>query len=109
MANTEITVGIFERIVYGAIIAATAKLVEKGYMTSDMAAYVAGGGMAALGSVWAWWQNRPGRLLDRAAAQIPVNGKLVITVPVHASAQDKDAAHDLARSAGENVVAKVAI
>lgn len=108
MAN-EMTTGIAERVLYGALLAGATKLVEKGYITSDMATYIAGGGLALAGGAWAWWINRPAKLLDAAAAQIPENGKLVITMPPHASAQDKDAAHDLARSAGENVVAKVAI
>ena len=108
MAN-DMSTGIAERVLYGAVIAGSAKLVEKGYMTPDMQVYVAGGAVAAFGSLWAWWRNRPGSLMDRAAAQMPPNSKLVITTTPAASAQDKDAAHDLARSAGENVVAKVQV
>ncbi len=108
MASDQIT-GITERVIYGAIIATTAKLVEKGYLTSDMQVYIAGGGVAAIGSVWAWWNNRPARLMDRAAAQLPDNSKLVITTPVAAPAHEKDAADELANSAGATVISKVAV
>ncbi len=107
MPSNDVMMGMAERVVYGAVIAGTAKMVEKGYMTTDMQLYVAGGGVAAFGALYAFWNNRPGRLMDRAAAQMPDNSKLVITTDQNASRQDKDAAHDLARSAGENVVAKV--
>lgn len=109
MPSTDMTMGMSERIAYGAIIAATAKLVEKGYMTPDMQVYVAGGGVAALGALYAWYNNRPGRLMDRAAAQMPENSKLIITMNQDASRQQVDAAHDLARSAGEKVEAKIKI
>ncbi len=109
MASNDIAVGITERLLYGAIIATTAKLVEKGYMTTDMQVYVAGGGVAAFGAMYAWYNNRPGRLLDRAAAAIPESAKLAITVPQDAPKQEKDAAHELSRSAGDKVIAKVTI
>lgn len=105
--SSEQPVGVSERVLYGAIIFATAKLVEKGYMSSDMQAYVAAGLVTVVGGAWGWWQNRPGRLMDRAATQIPPNTTLQITTDVNASRQDKDAADDLARSAGDKVVAKV--
>jgi len=108
MAN-DISTGVAERVLYGAVVAATAKLVERGYMTADMQMYVAGGAITAFGGVWAWWQNRPGRLMDRAAAQMPPNAKLVITTEPGARRQEKDAAHELAASAGANVVAKVTV
>lgn len=109
MASTDMTVGITERLVYGAVIAATAKMVEKGYITTDMQLYIAGGGVAAFGALYAWWNNRPGRLLDRAAAQLPVNAKLVITAAPDASRLEKDEVHILARAAGEKVVSKEAV
>ena len=109
MPSNEMTTGVAERVIYGAVIAVTAKLVEKGFMTADMQMYLAGGAVAALGSLWAWWQSRPGRLMDRAAAQMPPNAKLVIETKPEASRQERDAAHDLARSAGEKVVAKTPV
>lgn len=107
MPSTDMTVGITERLVYGAVIAATAKMVEKGYITTDMQLYIAGGGVAAFGALYAWYNNRPGRLLDRAAAQIPSSSKLIIATTSDASRQEKDAAHELAKSASEKVEAKV--
>lgn len=104
---SEQPIGISERVLYGAIIFATAKLVEKGYISSDMQAYVAAGLVTFVGGAWAWWQNRPARLMDRAASQIPNNSKLVITTNAAASEEDKYAAHDLARSAGDKVVARI--
>lgn len=107
MPSTDMSTGISERIAYGAIIAATGKLVEKGYMTADMQVYVAGGGVAAFGALYAWYNNRPGRLLDRAAAQLPPSAQLVIATSPDAPRQEKDAAHELASAAGAKVVAKV--
>lgn len=107
MPNTDMATGITERMIYGAIIAGTAKLVGNGYMTADMQMYVAGGGVAAFGSVYAWWNNRPGRLLDRAAAQLPPSAQLVIATTLDAPRQEKDAANELASAAGDKVVAKV--
>lgn len=109
MPSNDMSTGISERIAYGTIIAATAKLVEKGYMTSDMQVYVAGGGVAALGSAWAWWINRPAAIMNSAAAQMPPNAKLVITTDPVASRQEKDAVHELASSAGEKVIAKITV
>lgn len=105
--NNEMAKGVAERWIYGGIIVLTSKFVDKGYITSDMAAYIAGGGVAAVGGIYAWWKNRPGALMNRAASQIPSNATLVVAVPVTASAQDKDAAQELAASAGEKVVAKI--
>lgn len=96
-----------ERMVYGAIIFATAKLVDKGYMTFDMQAYVAAGAVTFIGGAYAWWKNRPAALIDRAASQLPPSATLVIATPVTASAKDKEQAHEIAASAGEKVEAKV--
>lgn len=105
---SELPIGISERVLYGAIIFATAKLVQNGYISADTQAYVAAGLVTFAGGAWAWWQGRPGRLMDRAAAQIPDSAKLVVTIDDRASAMEKDAVHDIARSAGDKVVAKVA-
>jgi len=109
MSSNEMSKGIGERVVYGAVVFATAKLVDKQYMTADMQAYVAAGAVTFIGGFYGWWQNRPGRLLDRAAMQVPESSKLVITTKLDAPKQDIDAAHDLAKSAGEKVTAKVQI
>lgn len=103
------SIGISERVLYGVLSAAALKGVSAGWWDADTAAYIAGGAVTLIGGTWAWWQNRPARLLDRAAAQIPDRSKLVITTDVSASALDKNAIHDLARSAGEKVIAKVAV
>lgn len=107
MQNNEIAKGMGERVVYGVVIFATTHLVEKGYITAEMAAYVAGGAVTFVGGAYAWWNNRPGRLMDRAASQIPEASKLVIITEQDASRQDKDAAHDLAAASGPKVVAKI--
>lgn len=107
--NRDMTTGVSERVLYGALLALAAKGVSFGWWSSDMAAYIAGGGVTLLGGVYAWWINRPGKLMDAAAAQMPKNAKLVITTQDTASWQDKEAAHQLAGSAGDNVVAKVIV
>ena len=80
--NKDQTAGIFERMVYGVSMGALAKLVAKGYINQDMAAYVASGVVGGIGSVWAWWINRPKALAQSAAAQ----GYTVVT--------DAKTAHD---------------
>lgn len=102
------SIGISERVLYGVLSAAALKGVSYGWWDADMAAYIAGGAVTALGGTWAWWQNRPQRLLDRAAAQIPDKAKLVVTIDANASAKEKDEVHDLAKSSGDKVIAKVA-
>ena len=66
MLNSEQQKGIAERLVYAAAMALLTKLVAKGYIDQDMAAYVAGGAAAAVGGLWAWWINRPKALADAA-------------------------------------------
>lgn len=66
MLNSEQQKGIAERLVYAAAMALLTKLVAKGYIDQDMAAYVAGGAVAAVGGLWAWWINRPKALADAA-------------------------------------------
>ena len=67
--NTDQTKGIAERLVYAAVMAVLAKLVGKGYIDQDMAAYIAAGAVTVIGSAWAWWINRPKALAQAAAAQ----------------------------------------
>lgn len=64
--NSEQQKGIAERLIYAATMALLTKLVQKGYIDGDMAAYIAGGAVAAAGSVWAWWINRPQSLANAA-------------------------------------------
>lgn len=65
--NKDQSNGIFERLIYAVAMAVLMKLVAKGYIDEDMAAYVAGGVVAAAGSAWAWWINRPQALITSAA------------------------------------------
>lgn len=74
--NKDQTSGIVERLIYAAAMAVLTKLVAKGYIDQDMAAYAAGGAVAAVGSVWAWWINRP-KALAQSAAALP--GTTVVT------------------------------
>ncbi len=74
--NKDQTTGIVERLIYAAAMAVLTKLVGAGYINQDMAAYAAGGVVAAVGSAWAWWINRP-QALAQSAATIP--GTTVIT------------------------------
>lgn len=70
MPSKDMTNGVIERLAYGFILALMMKLVQRGYIDADMAAYIAGGAVAAAGSVWAWWINRPKAILI-AAANVP--------------------------------------
>lgn len=106
MVSKDQTTGIAERIAYGAILAIAMKAVERGWISTDMATYIAAGGVTALGSLWAWWINRPAALLTAAGAQLPKNSELVIATTSAASPAEKQKAHALAKSASEKVVAK---
>lgn len=61
------TTGILERIVYAVAMAVLTKLVAKGYIDQDMAAYLAAGVVTFVGGAWAWWINRPKALAIAAA------------------------------------------
>lgn len=76
--NYDQKTGITERVLYGLAMALLTKLVAKGYIDEDLAAYVAGGFVAAVGTMWAWWINRPQAQL-RSAATVP--GTLIISQP----------------------------
>ena len=82
--------GIIERVIYGAMMLLLGKLVARGTIDGDMAAYIAGGAVTAFGSAYAWWINRP-KALVQAVANIPnpaaPNGKtVIITTPELAAA-----------------------
>lgn len=102
------TSGIAERVLYGLILGFMMKLVEKGWITSDMAPYYATGVVAFAGGAYAWWINRPGKLLDAGARQLPKNATLVITPAPDATHSEKMEVKNLADSAGPSVVAKAA-
>lgn len=106
MLNKDQRTGILERVLYSLILAAAMELVKRGYMSPDMATYVAAGGVGAIGSAYAWWINRPTALLNAASAQLPKNASLVITTPPDASRADKVEAAALASAANEKVTSK---
>lgn len=64
--NKDQTTGVAERVLYAIILAGAMKLVERSWITPDMAIYLAAGGVTALGGAWAWWINRPSALLSSA-------------------------------------------
>lgn len=102
MANDQ-SVGVSERVLYGAVIFATAKLVQNNYITADMQAYIAAGIVTFGGGAVAWWQNRPARIIDRAAAQLPDKTKLVIETAPDAPSKVKDIVHELVQATSEKV------
>lgn len=104
--NKDQTTGVAERVLYAIILAGAMKLVERGWITVDMAIYLAAGGVTALGGLWAWWINRPSALLSAAGAQLPKNSALVITTSPQASPAEKIEARDLADASSDKVIAK---
>lgn len=60
--------GIIERVAYGLIMLILGKLVARGVIDGDMAAYIAGGAVTAIGGAYAWWVNRPKAIVQSAAA-----------------------------------------
>lgn len=73
MTNDQGT-GVVERVIYGAILAALMKLVAKGWLSADMAPYLAGGAVMALGGLYAFWINRPKAIVQAARALPDVKG-----------------------------------
>lgn len=61
------TQGVLERLLYGAAVALVGIGVKRGWYDSETATYLAGGLVAAAGSVWAFWINRPKALASAAA------------------------------------------
>lgn len=80
IASQDQITGIFERLIYGAVLAVAMRLVARGWLDADMAPYVAGGTVAALGSAYAWWRNRPKSVMQSAAAIVGEDGKATIVV-----------------------------
>lgn len=73
--------GSAERIAYGLIMVILTRLVARGYLDASMAEYIAVGLVSGGGAVYAWWINRPQKLLE-AAANVPnpntPSGKTVV-------------------------------
>ncbi len=67
--------GIFERVLYGVAMALCMKFVSWGWLDADSAPYFAAGAVAAVGSAWAFYVNRP-KSLQQAATN---TGAVVIT------------------------------
>lgn len=106
--NRDQTTGVAERILYAIILAAAMKLVERGWITADMATYIAAGGVMLAGGAWAWWINRPSALLSAAGNQLPKNADLVITPTSAASTEERKQIRELANASNEKVIAKTA-
>ena len=102
--NKDQGTGILERVVYGAAMYAVMTFGQRFGLSPDDAAWVAGGAVALVGGVWGWWHNRPVSVLNRAAAAIPQEAKLVITTLPDASHADKLEAGKLASAANDKVI-----
>lgn len=74
--NKDQVTGVAERLIYAAAMAVLTKLVAKGYIDQDMAAYLAAGVVTLAGGAWAWWINRPQSLMAAAVESSP-GSKLV--------------------------------
>lgn len=104
--NKDQTTGVAERVLYGILMAAFAKGVERGWYDAEMAGYLTAGALTLIGGAYAWWINRPTALLNAAGNQIPAGAKLVIETKRGAPEDDKAAAAALASAANNKVVAK---
>jgi hypothetical protein len=98
--------GIFERMIYGGILFVVLRYGPRLGLTSDDAAWIAGGGVTLVFGVWAWLHNRPVSVLNRAAEAIPQNAELAIVTGAHATSTEKFQAVQLANAASDKVVAK---
>ena len=72
------TTGVIERAVYGLLMLVFMKLVAKGYMTADEAAYFATGIITAGAALYGWWINRPKAILQ-SASDLPEVKKIIST------------------------------
>lgn len=80
---------ILERMIYGVALALAMKFVAWGWLDADMAPYIAAGIVAAVGSAYAWWINRPVSIVQAASNLVdPNTGKKtqVVTSPELAAA-----------------------
>ena len=104
--NKDQGTGIIERFSYGLVLAVAMKFVAWGWLSADMAPYVAGGVVGAAGAAYAWWINRPVALMNSAADQLPRNTMLVVTPTPNASSLDRAEANALAEASSAKVIAK---
>lgn len=100
------TTGVFERWLYAAIAFLAARAAARGWIDPSMVDYIAGGGVALVGSLWAWWINRPVALLNAAGNVVPENARLVIETKPQATGEERTAAIKLATAANDKVTAK---
>lgn len=106
--NKVMGIGIAERLIYGCVTFLVVRYGGRFGLTTEDAAWIAGGGITLVGGVRAWLINRPQKLLTDAAAQLPENAKLVITTDNNASRAERTEAHALANASSDKVVAKTA-
>lgn len=98
--------GIVERVIYGAILFLVMKFGGKFGLSSDDAAWIAGGGVALAGGAYAWYHNRPVAVMNRAGNAIPNNTELVIVPTAAATRSEKHEANELAKASSEKVTAQ---
>lgn len=106
LINTGQSAGMGERFLYGLLNFFAVRAALRGWIDPAMAEYVASGGVMLIGGAYAWWINRPNKLLNAAANNLPKNAELVITTKPQASPVEKAEAHALAASSSEKVTAK---
>jgi len=97
--------GIIERVIYGAILFLVMKFGARFGLSSEDAAWIAGGGVALAGGAYAWYHNRPVAVMNRAGNAIPENTKLVIIPTAAASHDEKQEAKELAKASSDKVIA----
>jgi CHASE2 domain-containing sensor protein len=100
--------GVGERIAYGVISAILLRLAARGWIPPEMVEYIALGIISGVGGVYAWWLNRPQKILE-TAANVPnpesVSGKTVIIASPELAAATP-AAPTVVSSDDHRVVAK---
>ena len=106
--NQAMGIGITERLVYGVVAFLIGRYGEKLGLSQADSAWLAGGLITLVGGARAWYVNRPEKILDSAAAQIPNNAKLVVQISPNSSSTDQKAVQDLGAATGPKVEAKIA-
>lgn len=106
--NQATGIGITERVIYGLVAALITRYGKYFGLSETDAPWVAGGLIMLVGGTRAWYVNRPEKLLDNAAAQLPNNATLVIQVPPQASPADKKVVEDLGAATSPKVQTKIA-
>lgn len=86
--NKDQVTGVAERVVYALAMAILTKLVAKGYIDQDMAAYLAAGAVTLVGGLWAYWINRPQALMNAAVNSTP--GTVIVTSAAVANTTPND-------------------